>query len=51
MNKEEAYHYMREAFDRLEEDEKENLRFHAKRRTPILCGKWAAWWTDGDGAG
>lgn len=34
-----------ELFRGLEPKHKANLRWHLKMKTPILCGKWAYWFT------
>lgn len=36
---------------RLTTVQKENLRYHLKRRTPVLCGADAEKYTNGNGAG
>ena len=39
MNKKEAIEVMQQAFDSLDKSEKANLRYHARKKTPIYCGR------------
>jgi len=42
MTKDEAKGVLREAFSKLDDEKRANLRWHAQKRTPIHC-KSTAW--------
>lgn len=51
MTKREAKAVMRKAFSALTEKQRERLRWHAERKTPICCGGTAWDYLDGYGGG
>lgn len=46
-----AKEVMTNCLEALPSKAKENLRYHLKAKTPILCGRAGKFYTDGKGAG